>query len=399
MPILRFFPTLSGMFLLISSLTYAQSGPDREYRVLFGHPYDQEWIATNGIALNKAFQDIYYKGLSSRVPAKVRPIAETVWSVFWTFNFSMWPHDCGHWARARQIGGDFRINQYRFPFPVAEMIQPDSVAPGEEALASIGGHEINNLMMRQAHLDFYNREYSFAIDLIHAFIQEVYYPFYAFVLAPTNPEEPSTWIDTYGDPVESALIVYKSHTGREPLRDDGTVDPDLIRYYRDATYLSVLWTLLDPLLYQSARAFGADMTDDYGLMKPWMLGGQKFSWIWSTQFHYSPLGYELYLANYLRWSQKLYYVYVKTGRPFKNLGLGVSVPSLLAMRDFTLGVACDLWDQDIYGSGAALFMNAHYQASDRLGLILKGGWKDEGYLIGKRVEKSAIFFVGISYRY
>jgi hypothetical protein len=384
--------------LFVSSL-YSQSEPSREYHVLFGHPHDQEWIAANGITLNKAFQDIYYKGLTSRVPDKLKSFTETIWSVFWTFNFSMWPHDCGHWARARQIGGDFRINQYRFPFPVAEMIQPDSVSRGEEALASIGGHEINNLMMRQAHLDFYNREYSYAIDLIHAFIQEVYYPFYAFVLAPTNPEKPSTWRDTYGDPVESALIMYKSHTGREPLRDDGSVDPDLIRYYREATYVSVLWTLLDPMLYQSARAFGADITEDYGLMKPWMLGGKQFSWIWSTQFHFSPLGYELYLANYLRYRQRLYTAYVKAGQPFKNLGFGVGIPGLLKGNKFTLGVACDLWDQDIYGSGAGIFMDAHYQASDHLGLILKGGWKDEGYLIGKRVEKSAIFFAGLSYRY
>ena len=385
--------------LLFVTFLHSQSDPYQEYQVIFGHPYDQEWIATNGITLNKVFLDFYYNSLTEKIPTKLRTVTETVWSVFWTFNFSMWPHECGHWARARQIGGDFRINGYRFPFPIAEMIQPDTVTAGEDGLSSIGGHEINNLMMRETHMDFYNREYSFAGDLIHAFIQEVYYPFYAFVLAPTNPEEPSTWTDTYGDPVESALIVYKKHTGREPLREDGTVDPDLVRYYCEATYLSVLWTLLDPLLYQSAKAFGADMTQDYGRMAPHLLGKGSVSWIWSTQYHYSPLGYELYLGNYLRRSQKLYYFYVKAGGPFKNRGLGLNIPTLMESNDVTLGVACDLWDQDIYGSGAAISMDVHYRVSDRLGLILKGGWKDEGYLIGKRVEESIIFFAGASYRY
>jgi hypothetical protein len=95
----------------------------------------------------------------------------------------------------------------------------------------------------------------------------------------------------------------------------------------------------------------------------------------------------------------LYTAYVKTGRPFKNLGFGVGVPSLLEGKKITLGIACDLWEQDIYGSGAAIFMDAHYQASDHLGVMLKGGWKDEGYLIGKRVEKATIFFAGFSYQY
>ena len=315
--------------LLFTSFLYSQSDPYREYQIIFGYPHDQEWIATNGITLNKLFADIYYNNLASKIPAKLQTVTETAWSVFWTFNFSLWPHEFGHWARARQIGGDFRVTGYRFPFPVAEMIQPDTVTAGQDGLSSIGGHEINNLMMRETHLDFYNRNYSYAGDLIHAFIQEVYYPFYAFVLVPTNPEESATWTDTYGDPVESALIVYKKHTGREPVMEDGTVDPDLVRYYREATYLSVLWTLLDPLLYQSAKAFGADMAQDYGRMVPRMLGKGNLSWIWSTQYHYSPLGYELYLGNYLRWSQKLYYFYVKAGGPFKNRGLGVIIPSLV----------------------------------------------------------------------
>lgn len=377
----------------------SQARPYREYRLLFSRPNELETIAIAGNTLNKAFQDAYYKGMQSHVPGKIQPFVETTWSIFWGFMCTMWPHDFGHRARARQIGGDFVIESFRFPFPVARMDTPSSATPVEDALTSIGGHEINNLMMRQIHMDFYRNDYAYAIDLINAFIQEVFYPFYAFVLTPAKPEEPSYWIDTRGDPLESTKIVFEGYYNRPAVREDETVDPELVSYYREATYLSVLWTLLDPMLYQGAKAFGADMDQDYGLMTPWMLGSDQFAWIWSTQFHPSPLGYELYLANYLRWNRKLYTLYAKAGRPYRNLGLGISIPALVEGEKFALGVGCDLWDQDIYGTGAAVSLDVEYRVSKAFGLLLEGYWKSDGYLIGKRLEKSAILFAGASYRY
>jgi hypothetical protein len=399
MATLRFVPHLLAFAIVLASGLSGQTEPYREVRLLLGSPEESELIATAGISLNKALQDVYYKGLDPRLPPKIQPITETIWSVVGTFMCSMWPHEFGHWARAQQVGGDFVIERFGFPFPKAKMIQPPSTTPQEEALPSIGGHEINNLMLRQAHLDFLQKDFTSAIDLIHAFIQEVYYPFYAFVIAPADPDKPSTWTDTRGDPVESALIVYKSHTGRPPIREDGSVDPDLSSYYQEAIYLSVLWTLLDPLLYQSARAFGADMRQDYGLMRPRLLGDDNRAWIWSTRFHYSPLGYELYLATYLRLRQKLYVMYLKAGRPYRNLGLGIQLPTLLEKGRLTLGVACDLWTQDIYGDGAALYVEAAFRLSDNFGLLLKAGWKDDGYLVGRRVDQSTLLFAGLSYRY
>jgi hypothetical protein len=385
--------------LLSGVVLYAQPGPQREYHLLLGQPEELELIASTGVALNKAFQDLYFKVLGPRLPGKIEPVIENIWSIYGTFLCSLWPHEFGHWARARQVGGNFIIHSFGLPFPRAEMDVPEALAPEEEALPSIGGHEINYLMMRQAHLDFYAKDYGYALDIVHAFIQEVYYPVYAFVVAPADPEEPSTWTDTRGDPVESALIVYKSFTGRPAIREDGTVDPDLVRYYREAVYLSVLWTLLDPMLYKSTRAFGTDLNEDYGLMKPWMLGDDKKAWVWGTQFHPSPLGYELYLTNYLRLKGKLYAVYLKGGRPYQNLGIGFRIPGLIEQGNFALGAACDLWDQDMYGSGAALALDVQYQVSNSFGLLLKGGWKDKGYLVGRRVEESMTFFAGISYRY
>ncbi|UCH63636.1 MAG: hypothetical protein JSU77_04105 [Fidelibacterota bacterium] len=399
MTVSRLFSRLLVITITYGSLAYGQSVPYREYQILLGQPQELEMIAKAGNTLNKAIQDLYLKGIGPRLPEKVQPFVETFWSVYGTFLCSLWPHEFGHWARAQQVGGNFIIQSFGLPFPRAKMDVPASLSPQEEALPSIGGHEINYLMMRQTHLDFYSKDFSYALDIVHAFIQQVYYPVYAFMIAPADPEEPSTWTDTRGDPVESALIVYQNYTNRDAIRGDGSVDPELVSYYREAVYLSVLWTLLDPMLYQSTKAFGADMEQDYGLMTPWMLGDENESWTWGTQFNPSPLGYELYFNNYLRLRQKLYAFYIKTGRPYKNIGIGIQAPSLIETGNLTLGAACDLWNQDIHGKGAAVSLDIKYQFYEGFGLLLRGSWKDDGYLVGRRLEQSVALFAGVSYRY
>ena len=66
-------------------------------------------IATAGVNLNKMFTDLYLYGISPAMPEGIEPTTRTLWHVFWSFNLSMWPHDAGHWARARQVGGNFVI--------------------------------------------------------------------------------------------------------------------------------------------------------------------------------------------------------------------------------------------------------------------------------------------------
>ena len=163
--------------------------------------------------------------------------------------------------------------------------------------------------------------------------------------------------------------------------------------------MSLLWTLLDPMLYQSAKGFGADMKKNYGLMTPWMLGNERNAWIYSTQFHASPLGYEMYFTNYMRLNRKLYTMYIKYGRPYKNTGIGIYIPGLFETENFTLGAAVDLWNQDIYGKGAAISLDVEYQLHKNFGLLLKGSWKNRGYVIGKRVEKSPMLLAGFNYRF
>jgi len=122
-----------------SAQGYGRSGPEREYRFMFGTMTEVDLFASAGISLNRISQDVFYRGFGPRLPEKLQPFAEITWSIFWNFIFTMWPHDGGHWARANQIGGDFHIRRFGFPFPDAVMIQPPSHVVGEGTLSSIGG--------------------------------------------------------------------------------------------------------------------------------------------------------------------------------------------------------------------------------------------------------------------
>ncbi|MFC1585713.1 hypothetical protein ACFL5V_09220 [Fibrobacterota bacterium] len=376
------------------------SSPDpvRKYRLLFGAPDESEPFATAGVTLNKAFMDLYHRGIAPKVPPAMAPWTEILWSIHWSFFFTMWPHDGGHWARAQQVGGNFVITGFGYPFPTAEMRLPADLDKKLETLTSIGGHEINFLMREQIHMDYYTYQHIFADELIHAFVQDVFYPFYAFVIAYANPDDPSVWTDTRGDPVESTLSVFESYTGRPPVRGDGTVDPGLIDQYRESTILSVVWPLFNPLFYRSLKAFGADMSRDHGLMTaPWMYGSGKLAYSWGTHFHPSPLGYELYLTNYFRLLGRLYVLGLKAGRPYKNNGIGLRIPRLAQQGKVYLGAAADFWDQDIYGRGGSVALDVHYQPARGIGVTVKGGWKSEGYLVGRRVDSSPLVLAGCSY--
>lgn len=394
----------SSILLFILSVVSGQqdmnSQVTRQYHLSYGPEYELEAFATAGNTLNKIFTDIYYQGFAKDIPKKLAPWTDTAWSIFWSFMFTMWPHDGGHWSRANQVGGNFVITEFGFPFPVAEMRLPENLGQNEETLTSIGGHEINFLMREQTHDSYYENQYVYADELIHAFVQDMFFPLYTFVIAYANPKEPSVWLDTKGDPVEYTLSVYKNYTDRPPVRNDGTVDPTLVKQYRESSYLGIIWPLLNPMFYQSLKAFNMDIRDNSGLMKaPWMLHLNKISWSWGTHFQPSPLGYELHLNNYFLYRDKLFIAKLRSGRPYKNTGIGISCPKIYEKEEFSFGVDVDYWDQDIYGSGYNTQINAMYEPKNGLGIIIKTGYKSEGYLVGRNIDKSWLVLAGVAYNF
>lgn len=370
---------------------------NREYRFLLGSPQELALIAANGQTLNKVFQDVYYRGFGRNIQGKIQPWIDGIWYVYWTYFWSIWPHEFGHKARANQLGGDFIIEGFSFPFPRARMELPAEIAKGKNGLSTVGGFEVNNLMLQQIRQDFYMNDYARADELVHAFIQEVYYPFYTLLVAPARVKKAQTWTDTRGDPVEYILTVYQGYYNRPAIREDGSVDPDLVRLYRESFYLNILWTLLDPMLYRNAKAFSVDLRKDDPIMRPKMFGKREFTWIWGTLFNASPLGYELYLQNYFRFNDILIATYIRGGRPYKNHGLGMYIPNLIGRQKIGIGIGADYWNQGIYGRGLALTLDGRIRFSQRFALLLQGGWKQRGYLIGRRIEESSLLLGGIRY--
>ena len=273
---------------------------------------------------------------------------------------------------------------------------PDDASWEDGALALVGGFEVNNLTLKTSRDRFYEQGYLFADQMVHSFIQEVYFPFYTLVVAPARVHETDTWLDTRGDPVEYTLQVFAGYYDRPAIRADNSVDPDLIALYRENFIVNILWTLADPMLYQSARGFGAESM--HSVLTPWRIDSKHFSWTWGTLFNPSPLGYELHLTQYLWRKDRLYQLGLRASRPFDGWGVQIGLPELYRSDRLALNLTYDFWDQSLYGSGHALDLEMLLTPLPWLDVGLRGYWKQYGYLLGKPLGEHSGAFLALRVR-
>jgi hypothetical protein len=378
-----------------------KNGAFREYRFFYGGSKDLYAVANLGVNSYAALTDLYYLKLAGYIPEKVEGISGAIWQTCCSFMLTIWPHEFGHWTRARQVGAEFVFVKFAIPWPDARMDLPPNIDLFSETLTSVGGFEINNLMHRMIAENYYARNYGYANLGIHAFIQQIYYPAYAFVVAPLvsrgwiNPRNADIWIHTMGDPVESTLLTYRNYSGI-PIPESGKpVDPGLISYYRECLWLSLIWTLINPGLYEGIRAFTVPMEESGGYMEPLVLGGSGNSWMYGTLFNASPLGYELYFDQHIRIAGRYVRCSLRYGRPFKNYGIELRVPELGHWEKFRIGADLAYWYQEPFGHG--LQLGAECGLSDGLsGIYVSGGWKSPGYVLGMPVEQGLYLRGGIS---
>lgn len=380
---------LTILLFIFSTPAFAEeNSPSREYPFTIGEPLDSRTIVGTGIALNKLSYDVFNTGIAPKLPDSVVPWIEPAWSFFWTFNFTMWPHDYGHWVRANQVGGDFIIESYRFPFPIATMVIPPGATSLDKTMMSIGGFEINTLMRRYTENRYYETGYRDAEDLVHGFIQTIMFSMYTNLIAPADPTKADTWNNTYGDPVDVVKQVFEHYTGR-PAVNAGVVDPELITLYREYYWANLLTVLLDPMTYKMAHAFGEDMRQQPRVHDPWLYQSDNFSWAYTSTFNPGALGYEIRLTQHLKINNHYMRAYIQTGRPFKNRSVGFAMPRFYQLGNIIIGSEIDLWDQDIYGRGNMFTLNSRYRISRSMEMVLDLHWKDDGYIVGHRLEKDA----------
>jgi len=127
-----------------------------------------------------------------------------------------------------------------------------------------------------------------------------------------------------------------------------------------------------------------------------LLGDYTNGWTYGTLFNASPLGYELYMQNYLHLNNRQYGLYLKYGRPYQNIGLGFSMNEILRFGNFYADVLAEIWQQDIFGSGASLEFSGKWKLSKHFGLNFNLGYKSEGYVLGKQLNAGANLGAGIS---
>ncbi|MDH5756813.1 MAG: hypothetical protein OEZ55_09115 [Nitrospinota bacterium] len=382
-------------------LAWCEEAPERRYRFALSSQPEVEMSSINGVTLNNLAQDIYLNHLGPTLGEGTgEKITAATWSVFWTYMLVIWPHEMGHWLRSQQIEGDFVFHNYALPFPHTTFEKTDKTTIEDEIFLSIGGFEVNSIIARDTELAYYTEGKAYSDELVLGFIHQVFYPMYALTIFPADPEKPETWIDTRGDPVQFILLAFRRYTGREPIREDGSVDPELVDLYKEAAALSVVMPLLNPMLYRSAKAFAHNMRinpvvegDDI------LLGDKELGWTYGTQFRPSALGYELYFTNYVSYRGGLYALYLKYGRPFKNNGAGLVIPRLYASGTATVGAKVEGWEQDLYGSGMAAYISLGFGLSDNWALSLQGGCKQMGYLTGEALQEGCKGTAILEYRY
>lgn len=397
--------TLSVLLLLFSGLLPCDSSAQadssiragfyRDFTTLYAGNYDVLNASENVRTTLKILSDAYQLGLKPRIRSPfLRNTTEITWNTLLKWTTLLWPHEFGHLLRTHQHGGRFVFQQFRFPGIVSALELPAGAPTEHHLLALIGGFEANALSARNIQLDFcrygglYNDEFGMA------FGHRILYPLYTYAFAAQNPKDPQTWVKQEGDPVNFAHLTWQM--GHRAVFDaDSTVNPDLVRFYQQAGLLSVVWNLLDWNFYRQAAAFFGNQVAG---KKSVYLGSEKSAWFYSTLFNTSVLGVELYLWNYFKHNNRFYALYMKGGFPYQNLGLGLTIPDIVAFRNLSVDVHADLWQQDFYGTGGSAYAQLYGRLFQNFDLVVQGGYKTEGYLIGRPVQEGFIGFLGLRYR-
>jgi hypothetical protein len=141
---------------------------------------------------------------------------------------------------------------------------------------------------------------------------------------------------------------------------------------------------------------GASFGSDTKVRRPiFLIGDYSNGWTYGTLFNASPLGYELYMQNYIHLNDQQYGLYIKYGRPFKNIGLGLSMNDVVEFNQFRTDFLLELWQQDIFGNGVSAELKGQWKMTDNLGLNFNIGYKTEGYVLGKQLNSGLNLGLGI----
>lgn len=393
-------------FFMLGSLA-AQTNPSdtisnkaseiyRDYQLIIAPDYDLYNASVNSRTAGKLLHDAFSKGIAPKIKNdRLRNISEGIWSFASIYTSMIWAHEFGHMLRARQVGGNFRIDRLSFPVIFGQMELPTNHSLEDNALSVAGGFEVNYLTVRDIQLDLFRHNSLYNDELSLAFAHRLLYPIYFSMIAPVDPEQPNTWINTMGDPVHWIKPVWE-RSGNDVFEPDGSVNPALVSFYKQSALASVLWNLADLNFYRGAVAAFSTIAE--AKEAKYLIGDKNNGWGYGTFFNTSVLGAELYLNNYIRFKEQLYTLKLVHGFPFQNNGIGLGAYNIFSqMSKFNMDIMIDAWDQEYYNMGGALTANMKYKVGEHFEIMLQSGYKTEGYLIGRKMESGFIGNFGLRY--
>jgi hypothetical protein len=369
----------------------------RDYQLIIAPDHDLYNASVNSRTAGKFLHDVFSKGIGPKIKNNtLKNISEGIWSFTSIYTSMIWAHEFGHMLRAKQVGGNFTIERLSFPIIFGHMDLPPNHSLEDNALSVAGGFEVNYLTVRDIQLDLFRHNSLYNDELSLAFAHRLLYPIYFTVIAPVDPERPNTWNNTMGDPVHWIKPVWE-RSGNEIFQSDGSVNPELVSFYKRSALASVLWNLVDMNFYSEAVAAFSSIEE--AKEAKYLIGDEVNGWGYGTNFNTSVLGAELYLTNYLRLKEQLYSIKLIYGFPFQNNGIGLGAYDVLKRDNkFNVDINLDVWDQVYYDMGFALSTNMKYRVGNHIEVILQSGYKTEGYLIGRKLQSGFIGNFGLRYK-
>lgn len=366
----------------------------RSYDFSVYNNYDLRNSSTNFIATHRVLNDGFNHLVESNLKKGAAKVSKGIFSFATTYLTMLWSHEIGHSIRAQQVGGKFNIHNFGLPVPYTTVDLPTDISIVNEAIFVTAGFEVNYLNVRSLQSQLIRQNGLWNEDLALSFANRLMYPIYTTLIIPRDPSDPNVWIETAGDPIHYILPVFKHYSNGQVFLDDGSVNPDLVNFYNQASIFATFIHLLDPQFY---REIGGAFGKNSKTRRPiFLIGNHENGWTYGTLFNASPLGYELYMQNYFHLNHQQFGMYLKYGRPFKNLGLGISMNNVFETSQFQADLRAEFWQQDIFGNGISADILGKWFFTRNMGLNFSLGYKTEGYLMGKQLEGGLNAGIGIS---
>ena len=367
----------------------------RDYHIGMYNNLDLRNSSYNAITVHSFVNDFYRKEIKSKMNKTLGNVSYGVFNFMSTYLSLIWSHEFGHSLRAKQVDGHFKIHDFGLPIPYTTMHLPSDINLIDESLSVTGGFEVNYLSVQNIQRKFIARNGLYNEDLGFSFANRIMYPLYTSVIVPVNPKEKDVWINTAGDPVHFILPVFKNYSNHQVFLPDSTVNPDLVKFYNHSVMFASFINLLDPHFYKEVGASFGNMDK---IRKPkFLIGNYQTGWTYGTMFNASPLGYELYMNNYIHLNEKKFVLAFKYGNPYRNNGFTLGWQNIIESKKLLISTFIDVWNQDFFGKGVAIDMNLGYKVSNKIGIDLTAGYKTEGYVIGKQLGAGPIVGLGFVY--